>query len=48
VIAGLDPIGTIMDKASTILVYNDYKSPYASSVVSLLGPELRLWRLWKP
>jgi 2-hydroxychromene-2-carboxylate isomerase len=29
VIAGLDPIGTIMDKASTILVYSDYKSPYA-------------------
>ena len=28
-IAGLDPIGTIMDKASTILVYSDYKSPYA-------------------
>ena len=28
-IAGLDPIGTIMDKATTILVYSDYKSPYA-------------------
>ena len=29
VIAGPNPIGTIMDKASTILVYIDYKSPYA-------------------
>jgi hypothetical protein len=26
---GQDPIGTIMDRPNTILVYSDYKSPYA-------------------
>jgi 2-hydroxychromene-2-carboxylate isomerase len=29
VIAGPNPIGTIMHRPNTILVYSDYKSPYA-------------------
>ena len=28
-IAGPNPIGTIMDRPNTLLVYSDYKSPYA-------------------
>ena len=28
-IFGANPLGTIMDRPNTILVYSDYKSPYA-------------------
>ena len=28
-IFGVKPIGTTMDRPNTILVYSDYKSPYA-------------------
>ena len=36
VTASPNAVGTIMDKANTILVYSDYKSPYAFPAKDLI------------
>ena len=50
-IFGANPLGTIMDRPSTILVYSDYKSPYAflaKDLISELEDQFDVHLEWLP